>query len=581
MNNIIKRRPLSNNISLPDTLHPVIKRVLAARDINDVSELDYGLQNLLPHRLLLGIDKAVDLLYEALSKQARILIVADYDADGATSCALAIKALRQMGAKNVGFLVPNREKHGYGLTPEIVKLALTDSLLAYAPPGLVPDLLITVDNGISSIDGVEVAKQHGMRVLITDHHLPGEKLPKADAIVNPKQNGDNFPSKNLCGVGVIFYVMMALRARLRDNGWFSSQSEPNLADFLDLVALGTVADVVALDYNNRILVDQGLRRIRADRCCPGIRALVQASGRNQNSLVASDLGFYLAPRINAAGRMDDMSHGIACLLSENDFNAREHAHLLQTFNQERRLEEAKMQLEALEMLDTLGTTEKMGLCLLDKKWHQGLIGILAARIKDRLHRPVIIFTYDRENKIRGSGRSVQGVHIRDVIDTIATRHPGMVTYFGGHAMAAGLTIPHSQFEAFQQAFDEEIRKYLSADDLQGIIFSDGTLSGSDFNLDLAKQLKMLTPWGHNFPEPVFDGEFKLVARRVLKNKHLKMQVRPLDGGPQLDVIAFNTVDTDWPPNVSRLKMAYKLDINVFRGLTNLQLMANSVAVNYD
>ncbi|OAD19656.1 ssDNA exonuclease RecJ [Candidatus Thiomargarita nelsonii] len=581
MDNIIKRRPLSNNISLPDTLHPVIKRVLAARDINDVSELDYGLQNLLPYSLLLGIDKAVNLLYEALSKQARILIVADYDADGATSCALAIKALRQMGAKNVGFLVPNREKHGYGLTPEIVKLALTDSLLAYAPPGLVPDLLITVDNGISSIDGVEVAKQHGMRVLITDHHLPGEKLPKADAIVNPKQNGDNFPSKNLCGVGVIFYVMMALRARLRDNGWFSSQNEPNLANFLDLVALGTVADVVTLDYNNRILVAQGLRRIRADRCCPGIRALVQVCGRDQKTLVASDLGFYLGPRINAAGRMDDMSHGIACLLSENDFNAREHAQLLQTFNQERRLEEAKMQLDALEMLDTLGTIEKMGLCLLDEKWHQGLVGILAARIKDRLHRPVIIFTYDKENKIRGSGRSVQGVHIRDVIDTIATQHPEMVTYFGGHAMAAGLTIPRSQFEAFQQAFDEEIRKYLSADDLQGIIFSDGTLSGSDFNLDLAKQLKMLTPWGHNFPEPIFDGEFELVARRVLKNKHLKMQVRPLDGGPQLEVIAFNTVDTSWPPNVSRLKMAYKLDVNVFRGLTNLQLMANSVAVNYD
>jgi len=581
MDNIIKRRPLSNNISLPDTLHPVIKRVLAARGINDVSELDYGLQNLLPYTLLLGIDKAVNLLYEALSKQARILIVADYDADGATSCALAIKALQQMGAQNVGFLVPNREKHGYGLTPEIVKLALTDSLLAYAPPGLVPDLLITVDNGISSIDGVEVAKQQGMRVLITDHHLPGEKLPKADAIVNPKQNGDNFPSKNLCGVGVIFYVMMALRARLRDNGWFSKQSEPNLANFLDLVALGTVADIVTLDYNNRILVAQGLRRIRADRCCPGIRALVQVCGRDQKTLVASDLGFYLGPRINAAGRMDDMSHGIACLLSENDFNGREHAQLLETFNQERRLEEAKMQVDALEMLDTLGTIESMGLCLLDEKWHQGLVGILAARIKDRLHRPVIIFTYDKENKIRGSGRSVQGVHIRDLIDTIATQHPGMVTFFGGHAMAAGLTIPRSQFEAFQQAFDEEIRKYLSADDLQGVIFSDGTLSGADFNLDLAKQLKMLTPWGHDFPEPIFDGEFELVARRVLKNKHLKMQVRPLDGGPQLDVIAFNIVDTSWPPNVSRLKMAYKLDINVFRGLTNLQLMANSVVVNYD
>jgi single-stranded-DNA-specific exonuclease len=581
MDKMIKRRALPNNIDQSDTTHhPVIKRVLAARGINTATELDYRLQNLLPYTDLLGIEDAVNLLYEALTKQARILIVADYDADGATSCTLTIKALQQMGAQKVGFLVPNREKHGYGLTPEIVKVALTDSLLAYAPLGLAPDLLITVDNGISSLDGVEAAKQHGMRVLVTDHHLPGEKLPKADAIVNPKQDGDNFPSKNLCGVSVIFYVMMALRARLRDKGWFTTQGiqEPNIANFLDLVALGTVADVVTLDYNNRILVEQGLRRIRADRCCPGIRALVEISERDQKNLVASDLGFYLGPRINAAGRMDDMSHGIVCLLSDNDFNAREHAQLLQTFNQERRLEEAKMQQEALEMLDTLSTDENLpiGLCLLYEKWHQGVVGILAARIKDRLHRPVIIFTYDKENKIRGSGRSVQGVHIRDVIDTIATQHPGMVSYFGGHAMAAGLTIPRTQFDGFQQAFDEEIRKYLSADDLHGVIFSDGSLSGDDFSLDLADQLRMLTPWGHNFPEPVFDGDFELVGRKVLKDKHLKMQVRPLEGGSQIEVIAFNTVDTDWPADVTCVKLAYKLDINMYRGSTNLQLMAKYV-----
>lgn len=581
MDKMIQRRALPNNIDQSDTTHhPVIKRVLAIRGINTATELDYRLQNLLPYTDLLGIEDAVNLLYKALTKQARILIVADYDADGATSCTLTIKALQQMGAQKVGFLVPNREKHGYGLTPEIVKVALTDSLLAYAPLGLAPDLLITVDNGISSIDGVEAAKQHGMRVLVTDHHLPGEKLPKANAIVNPKQDGDNFPSKNLCGVGVIFYVMMALRARLRDKGWFSSQGiqEPNLANFLDLVALGTVADVVTLDYNNRILVEQGLRRIRADRCCPGIRALVHVSERDQKNLVASDLGFYLGPRINAAGRMDDMSHGIACLLSNNDFEAREHAQLLETFNQERRLEEAKMQQEALQMLDTLSTDENLpiGLCLLYEKWHQGVVGILAARIKDRLHRPVIIFTYDKENKIRGSGRSVQGVHIRDVIDTIATQHPGMVSYFGGHAMAAGLTIPRTQFEGFQQAFDEEIRKYLSVDDLHGVIFSDGSLSGDDFNLDLANQLRMLTPWGHNFPEPVFDGEFELLGRKVLKDKHLKMQVRPLEGGSQIEVIAFNTVDTDWPADVTCVKLAYKLDVNVYRGSTSLQLMAKYV-----
>jgi single-stranded-DNA-specific exonuclease len=583
MNNIIKRRPLPNNSDLPDTFHPVIKRVLAARNINEATALDYGLQNILPYTSLLGVDDAVNLLYEALTKQARILIVADYDADGATSCALTIKALRQMGAQNVGFLVPNREKHGYGLTPQIVEVARTDSFLAYTPLGLVPDLLVTVDNGISSITGVEAAKKHGMRVLVTDHHLPGTHLPDADAVVNPRQKGDLFPSKNLCGVGVVFYVMMALRARLRDDGWFTAQAipEPNLANFLDLVALGTVADVVTLDYNNRILIEQGLRRIRANYCCPGIRALVQVSERDQKSLIASDLAFYLGPRLNAAGRMDDMSYGIACLLSEDDFSAKQHAQLLQTFNQERRLEEAKMQEEALEMLDTLGDVDKLpvGLCLLDQKWHQGVVGILAARIKERLYRPVIIFTHDRDNKIRGSARSVPGVHIRDVIDTIATQHPEMISYFGGHAMAAGLTIPQAQFDAFQQTFDEEVRKYLSVDDLHGIVFSDGALSGDDFNLELAEQLRALTPWGHNFPEPVFDGEFELLESRVLKEKHLKMQVRPVDGGPPVDAIAFNTVDTDWQPNVRRVQLAYKLDINVYRGSKTLQLMAKYVAAS--
>lgn len=583
MNQIIKRRTLPDNIDLPDTFHPVIKRVLAARKVNDASELDYGLPNILPYTSLLGIEAAVNLLYETLVKQARILIVADYDADGATSCATAIKALRQMGAQKVNFLVPNREKHGYGLTPIIVELALTDSFLAYTPPGAAPDLLITVDNGISSIEGVKAAKQLGMRVLVTDHHLPGEELPAADAIINPRQNGDNFPSKNICGVGVIFYVMMALRAHLRKKGWFTAQGIPetNMANFLDLVALGTVADVVTLDYNNRILIEQGLRRIRADWCCPGIRALVQVSGRDQNSLVASDLGFYLGPRLNAAGRMDDMSYGIACLLSEDDFSAREQARLLQTFNEERRLEEAKMQLDALDMLDKLGDVNKLalGICLLNEKWHQGVIGILAARIKDRLHRPVIIFTHDKDNKIRGSGRSVQGVHIRDIIEHISTQHPEMISYFGGHAMAAGLTIPRSQFDAFQQAFDDEVSKHLSTEELHGVIFSDGTLSEEDFNIEFAEELRTLTPWGQNFPEPIFEGEFELVNHRVLKNKHLKMQVRLLEGGEPIEVIAFNMVDTDWPNDVSRVKLAYKLDVNVFRGLKSLQLMANYVVAS--
>jgi single-stranded-DNA-specific exonuclease len=555
---IIKQRPLLHNIDLTDSFHPVIKRILASRDIKDASELDYSLQNLLPYQDLLGINDAVDLLYDALKQQARILIVADYDVDGATSCTLAIKALRQMGAQNVRFLVPNREKDGYGLTPRIVE---QDSNA---------DLLITVDNGISSISGVEAAKQQGLKVLITDHHLPGQDLPAADAIVNPNQAADKFASKNLCGVGVIFYVMMALRARLREQNWFSNHSIPetNLANFLDLVALGTVADVVTLDYNNRILVEQGLRRIRADCCCPGIRALIQIAKRTQNSITANDLAFYLGPRINAAGRMDDMSYGIACLLSDDDYAAQQHAELMQTFNQERRFKESQMQQQALEMLD-IDDQLSLGVCLFEPQWHQGIIGILASRIKDRLNRPVIVFTNDKPNFIRGSGRSVQGVHLRDIIEHIATLNPEMISYFGGHAMAAGLTIPRSQFQGFQQAFDEQVRKYISHDDLEGIILTDGYLRSEDFNLELAEQLKMLTPWGQNFPEPIFENKFELLQHRVLKEKHLKMQVRPLDGGEPIDAIAFNTVDTNC---VKQIQLVYKLDVNVFRGNKSLQLM---------
>ena len=582
MNKIIQRRPLPEQINLPDHLHPILKRVLAARHVETVTELDYSLSNLLPYASLLGIQTAVDLLEQALIHQARILIVADYDADGATSCVVAIKALRQMGVQKVGFLVPNREKHGYGLTPEIVELAVTDSWLVNTAPGLAPDLLITVDNGISSLNAVAVAKRYGMQVLITDHHLAPAQLPQADAIVNPNQPGDTFPSKSLCGVGVIFYIMLALRSRLRENGWFATQkiTEPNLANLLDLVALGTVADVVSLDYNNRILVEQGLRRIRANRCCPGIRALVQVSGREQTHLVASDLAFYLGPRLNAAGRMDDMSHGIACLLSEEDTNAVLHAQSLQEFNQERRGEEAKMHQEALEMITTLGDFEKIpvGLCLLEEQWHQGIVGILAARIKEQLHRPVIIFTSDKDNQIRGSGRSVPGVHLRDILANIAAQYPQLITRFGGHAMAAGITIPHNQFARFQAAFDQMVRQHLAPEQLHGVILSDGALSPADFNLELAEQLQTLTPWGQHFPEPIFDGEFELLTYRRLKDKHLKMQVRPRQGKQTIEVIAFNFVTTDWPSQVNYLHLAYKLDVNHFRGWKNLQLRAEYIAV---
>ncbi len=576
---IIKRRPISEHIDLPDSLHPVLTRVLAARQVNNIQQLDYKLQYLLPYSNLLNIEKAVQLLYDSLVNQARILIIADYDADGATSCALAVKALEQMGAKRVHFLVPNREKHGYGLTPEIIELAKEYVLLPDKQQNIA-DLLITVDNGISSIEGVAAAKSQNMRVLITDHHLPGKSLPEADAIVNPRQAGDKFASKNLCGVGVIFYVMMALRAYLREQNWFINQgiAEINLANFLDLVALGTVADVVPLDYNNRILIEQGLRRIRANHCCYGIQALIEVTKRDQANIVASDLAFYLGPRLNAAGRMDDMSFGIAGLLSDNIKSAKKYAQLLNTFNQERRLEESKMQTNALTMIERLGSIENLpiGLCLLDETWHQGVIGILAARIKDRLHRPVIMFTHDKEDQIRGSARSVQGVHIRDIIEQIATQHPGMVLFFGGHAMAAGLTIPLDQFELFQKLFDQEVRKYLSSDALQGIIYSDGELLAQDFTLELAELLKKFTPWGHDFPEPVFDGKFEILERHLLNNQHLKLKVRSLDGSQTIDVIAFNTVDTDWKDDTKCIYLAYQLDINSFRNIKTVQLIARHV-----
>ena len=575
MKTIVRRDSVANN--LPTTLHPILKRVLANRGITDIAELDYSLKNLLPYSTLLNIDKAVELLYNAIVQQNRILIVADFDADGATSCTLAIKALKQMGAEKVGFIVPNRKEHGYGLRPEIVELIDKLPLMATTNSGNGADLLITVDNGISSHTGVEIAKQKGMLVLITDHHEPGAKLPNADAIVNPKQVGDKFPSKNLCGVGVIFYVMLALRAYLRNKNWFTKQNipEPNLAEYLDLVALGTIADVVSLDYNNRILVEQGLRRIKANHCCPGIRALIQESKREQANLVASDLAFYLGPRLNAAGRMDDMSYGIACLLCEDDSTAKQHTKLLQVFNQERRAEEAKMHQEANNMLE-IGDIEKLysGLCLLDEQWHQGVTGILASRIKDRLHRPVIIFTYDTETTIRGSGRSVAGVNIRDVIDTIATKNPDMVIHFGGHAMAAGLTIKRDQFETFLSAFDDEVSNHLAREELRGIIFSDGELTAEDFSLELIEQLQDLTPWGHDFPEPVFDGQFDLIDHKLLKERHLKMQVRPIDGGSVLDAIAFNTGDQTL--DTDQVQLAYRLNVNIFRGMKNVQLMVEHI-----
>ncbi|MDH5642461.1 MAG: single-stranded-DNA-specific exonuclease RecJ, partial [Nitrospira sp.] len=486
----------------------MLARVFAARDVASAVQLQHDFQHLLPFHLLKNSHAAAVLLHQALAEQQRILIVGDFDADGATSCALAMRCLHALGAAHVDFLVPNRFEYGYGLTPEIVQVAM-----AYQP-----QLIVTVDNGIASIEGVAAAKAEGVRVLVTDHHLPGEQLPAADVIVNPNQPGDEFPSKNLAGVGVIFYVMLALRAYLRELDWFKQRglAEPNLAQHLDLVALGTVADVVPLDHNNRILVSQGLARIRAHKCCPGIHALLTVARRELAHVTAADLGFAAGPRLNAAGRLEDMRYGIECLLQDDEGRALEHAQTLDQMNQDRRRIEADMQTQALAALEKLRTDAvPMGVCLYDAAWHQGVIGILASRIKDRLHRPVIAFADANERELKGSARSISGLHMRDALDRVATAQPDLLQKFGGHAMAAGLSILKEHLPRFQEAFDREVSRQLAPEDLQNVVRSDGELEAQYFSMELAQLIRYAAPWGQHFPEPVFDGDFRVVQQRVL------------------------------------------------------------------
>ena len=568
-------RPITESARrrLPDDIHPVLKRVYAARNISGADELDNSLTRLHSPAVLKGLSQAVDLLVAALQKQERILVVGDFDADGATSSALMVAALREMGAESVDYLVPNRFEFGYGLTPEIVEVASARA----------PDLIITVDNGISSLSGVAAARQQGIRVLVTDHHLPGSELPRADAIVNPNQPGDTFPSKNLAGVGVAFYLLMALRGRLRESGWFEDgqRKEPNLADFLDLVALGTVADLVPLDHNNRVLVQQGLQRIRAGRCRPGIRALLEVAGRNASRLVAADFGFAVGPRLNAAGRLDDMSLGIDCLLSANPARARQLAEQLDALNRERREIEADMKTQALEHVKQLhfdADRLPLGLCLYNAGWHQGVIGILAARIKERFHRPVIAFAASGAGEIKGSARSIPGLHIRDTLDAIAARHPEVLQKFGGHAMAAGLSLAESQLPVFEAAFQAELKDRLNEETLTGVLESDGALEAGEFSLELAELLRSAGPWGQGFPEPLFDGCFTVVNQRVVGEHHLKLSVRP-DGGRQvLDAIAFNQAAEHQLEKGQRVRLAYRLDSNEYRGLLGLQLMVEMIDI---
>ncbi|OBY56003.1 single-stranded-DNA-specific exonuclease RecJ [Pseudomonas sp. AU12215] len=567
----IESRPLPPTLPDLGDLPPLLTRLYAARGVQSAAELDKGLARLIPYQQLKGVDAAVELLVDALEKGQRILYVGDFDADGATASSVGVLALRMLGAAWVDYLVPNRFEYGYGLTPEIVAVALEKR----------PELLVTVDNGISSIDGVAAAKAAGLRVLVTDHHLPGPELPAADAIVNPNQPGCDFPSKAMAGVGVIFYVMLALRARLRERGWFAACgiAEPNLAELLDLVSLGSVADVVPLDANNRILVHQGLARIRAGRARPGLRALLEVAGRDCRRITSTDLGFILGPRLNAAGRLDDMSLGIELLLCEDESVARDMAVQLDQLNQDRKAIEQGMQREALAQLKELPVEEMpFGLCLFDPEWHQGVIGILASRLKERYHRPTIAFADAGDGTLKGSARSVPGFHIRDALDAVAARHSGLISKFGGHAMAAGLSLPQENFGAFAAAFDAEVRRQLDEEDLTGRLLSDGQLGAEEFHLELARALRQAGPWGQHFPEPLFHGIFQVVQQRVVGERHLKLVLKTECGSLQLDAIAFNIDREIWPnPTVRWAEVAYKLDVNEFRGNETVQLMVAHIA----
>ena len=555
-------------------VHPLLARLYAARGVTTKSELDYEFKGLLPPALLTHADDAARLLADAIEAEARILIVADYDCDGATACAVGIRALRQMAAgpesdpaelaERIGYLVPNRFTYGYGLTPAIVDLAAERS----------PDLIVTVDNGIASIDGVARATELGIATLITDHHLPGDSLPEAECIVNPSQPGCEFPSKSLAGVGVMFYVMLALRAELRARGWFAEDSgrrEPNLANLLDLVALGTVADVVRLDRNNRILVSQGLKRMRAGQLSPGVRALFRAAGRDPAKAVSLDLGFIVGPRLNAAGRLADMALGIECLLAEDEGRALAIAQQLDALNRERKEIESGMQDSALASLDAIDVGERPGVALFHPEWHQGVIGILASRLKDKLHRPVFAFAQGDHDELKGSGRSIPGLHLRDALDLVSKRAPGLLLRFGGHAMAAGATLRAGDFDRFATLFAEVVDELVAPEDLTRTLETDGGLESGYFSIDTVRLLEEEI-WGQGFPPPLFEDEFVLESQRVLKEKHLKLRLRR--GEQRLDAIWFNFSAA---PSGNTVRAAYRLAINDYNGVQTPQLMIEHLA----
>lgn len=557
---LIRRRTLESAVDMP-----LLQRLYALRGVRTAQELELGLERLIPIGRLDGVGAAVELLLHHYEQRSRILIIGDFDTDGATSTALTVRQLQRLGFAGVRFMVPNRFQFGYGLTPEIVRHAAA----------LAPGLIVTVDNGIASHAGVTEANARGIQVLVTDHHLAGATLPEAAAIVNPNAPGNRFPSKSLAGVGVAFYVMAALTREMQARGLAKGEAA-SVAQWLDLVALGTVADVVPLDNNNRILVQQGLRRIRAGRCVPGVRALLEAAGKRLENCTAADLGFQVGPRLNAAGRLDDMALGIQCLLSEDLAAARLMAAQLTQLNHERRDIEQQMQQEALAAVEHMQLDAQklpLGLCLYEETWHQGVVGLVASRVKERVHRPVIAMARADEVTLKGSARSVSGVHIRDVLDAVATRHPGLIDKFGGHAMAAGLSIAMENLAAFRRAFDEEVCRWMTQDDAIGVVYTDGELRPEECSLEIARQLRQAGPWGQGFPEPLFDGRFRVLETRVLGERHLKLKVQA--GGGICEAIAFRYFDHDDAVEVrpeSELELAYRLDINEYQGTERLQLI---------
>jgi single-stranded-DNA-specific exonuclease len=566
----IRNRDAARASLLPDTIPPLLRRIYAARGITAPEQLVTGLEALLPVSGLASAVQAAELLLA--HQEGRILVIGDFDADGATSTALMMRALSNWGFRCVDFLVPDRFKYGYGLTPGIVAEASTRQ----------PSLIVTVDNGMSSIEGVAAARVLGIAVLITDHHLPGAALPGADVIVNPNLAGSAFGSRALAGVGVAFYVLAALQRLLQAAGKWSDTNRP-VTQWLDLVALGTVADLVPLDANNRILVEQGLRRIRAGQCVPGMRALLEIAKRAPSDLVASDLGFSVGPRLNAAGRLDDMSIGIRCLLSDDPIQARSLANELDVLNKQRREIEAGMQAQAQAAVRHLGPlatdSRRVALCLFDESWHQGVVGLVASRIKDKVGRPVVAFAPAGDGvQLRGSARSIPGIHIRDVFEAIAARDPGLIVRFGGHAMAAGLTLDAARLDDFARAFEAQVAEWMHSIDAEDAIWTDGQLDEPDIDLATAHLLRAAGPWGQAFPEPSFDGEFDIESARVLGERHVKFWLRPAGTRTRLDAIAFNLLEPEGRsvPPVGRVRLAYRLDVNHYQGERRLQLLVDHV-----